>query len=286
MSASARIGIVGDLHGHWDEQDARYFASAGYDLVLFTGDLGSGTQNNGVRVARSLGRLAARALVLLGNNDVVAASQIAAELGHQRGLSVLHTLTGGSHARGDVHLCGYSVHTFMLAGRTISIVAARPFSRGGGELSSPEALAESYAVGSMDDSTRKLCALIERAPGELIFLAHNGPKGLGDSAIDLWGRDFTAQAGDWGDPDLAAALAHARERERRVLAVVAGHMHSPTRDGRTRRWQRLRDDTLYLNAARVPRIFEDARGAFRHHVLLELTADAISAREVLVGEHA
>jgi uncharacterized protein (TIGR04168 family) len=275
-----RIAVVGDLHGHWDDWDARYFSAADYDLVLVTGDLGSGSSDNGVRIARSLGRMSKRALVMPGNNDVQQVAQIAAELGHQRGL--LSLLKRGDDA-GQVHLCGYSLHALALPDRAITVLAARPYSRGGPLLTYGEALSARFGVDSMESSARKLCALIDEvATPELIVLAHNGPTGLGARADDPWGRDFSPEAGDWGDLDLRLALDYARRRDKRVLAVVAGHMHTRTHAG-MRTWQVQREGTLYLNAARVPRIWEDDRGKYRHHVALEL-GDRVEAREVCVRE--
>jgi uncharacterized protein (TIGR04168 family) len=273
----ARIAVVGDLHGHWDDWDARYFDQAEYDLVLITGDLGSGTSDNGVRIARSLGRMSCRALVMAGNNDVQRVAQIAAELGHQRGLLALMNREGG-----HVHLAGYSLHVFEL-GRPITVLAARPYSRGGPELYAAEELSARFGVTSMEDSTRKLCALIDAVETpELIVLAHNGPIGLGARATDIWGRDFAHEEGDWGDPDLRAALDYARRRDKRVLAVVAGHMHTRTHAGE-RTWRLERDGTLFVNAARVPRIWEEDSGKFRYHVALDL-GEQVSARELLVKE--
>ena len=287
MSRRARIGVLGDLHGFWDDWDARYFSGTDYDLLLFTGDLGSSTGSNGVRIARSIGRLDKQALVMPGNNDVSAVLEIGAELRHQRGLLALRKLVGralGAHA-GEVHLCGYSLHPFTLGERVITVLAARPYARGGSVLSSPERLSESFGIESADASLQRLRALVDQAPSaELIILAHNGPYGLGGSAVDLWGRDFAPEEGDWGDADLADAIAYARSRGKRVLAVVAGHMHLHTRDGRTRAWQRRSDDSLYVNAARVPRIYEEASGKYRHHVVIDLEGDEVSAREVLVRE--
>ena len=287
MSSRARIGVLGDLHGFWDDWDARYFSATDYDLLLFTGDLGSGTRSNGVRIARSIGRLDKQALVMPGNNDVGVALEIAAELRHQRGLLALRRIVGralGASA-GQVHLCGYSVHPFTFGEREITVVAARPYARGGGELSSPECLRDSFGIESADDSQQRLRSLVDQTSSEaLIFLAHNGPRGLGETAVDLWGRDFRPEEGDWGDADLSGAIAHARRQGKRVLAVVAGHMHLRTRDGRTRAWQLRRDGTLFVNPARVPRIYEEASGKYRHHVLLELEGDEASAREVLVRE--
>ncbi len=287
MLPTARIALIGDLHGSWDDWDARYFNHSEYALLLFTGDLGSGTRDDGVRVARSIGRLARPTLVMPGNNDADHLPEIAAEIGHQRGLSALRKLgagTGGS-ASGAVSLCGYSLHPLELSGRAITLLAARPYALGGNELSFPERLAGRHGIASMAASAERLCELVERAPSdELVVLAHNGPTGLGDAATDLWGCDFRAEEGDWGDEDLAQALVRARQLGKRVLAVVAGHMHSRTREGRPRTWQLERDGTLYVNPARVPRIFEDERGTEHHHVVLEIGAQGVLAREMLVRE--
>jgi uncharacterized protein (TIGR04168 family) len=134
-------------------------------------------------------------------------------------------------------------------------------------------------------SCRRLRELVDSAPSdELLVLAHNGPSGLGAAKTDLWGCDFREQGGDWGDSDLAEALGHARSAGKRVLAVVAGHMHTHARRGQVRDWQLRKAETLYVNPARVPRIFEDARGKYRYHVVLELDAERAHVREVLVRE--
>jgi len=288
MKQPGRIGIVGDLHGHWDDWDARYFGRTDYDLLLFTGDLGSGTRNDGVRIARSMGRLGKPALVMPGNNDVAFVSEIAAELGHQRGLSALvrstpsAPISGLSAASGQVRMCGYSLHPMTLGGVELSLLAARPHALGGGELSFPERLRERYGVNSMDESARRLCGLVDQCPTEaLIILAHNGPAGLGDAPTDLWGCDFKPEHEDYGDPDVAAAIAHAKAKGKRVLAVVAGHMHRKSRPDE-RVTQQVVDGTLYLNPARVPRIFSTREGTERHHVLLEVSASGVEAREMYV----
>jgi uncharacterized protein (TIGR04168 family) len=291
MEQLGRIGIVGDLHGFWDDWDARYFGTTDYDLLLFTGDLGSGTRNDGVRIARSMGRLAKPALVMAGNNDVEFVSEMAAELGHQRGLSALvratpsSPISGLGSASGQVRMCGYSMHPLTLAGREVALVAGRPHAMGGGELSFPHRLKERYGVTSMAESTERLCALVDQVPcADVIFLGHNGPEGLGDDPADLWGCDFKPGVrADWGDPDLRAAVARARARGLNVRAVIAGHMHRAPHDD-AREITRVVDGTLYLNPARVPRIFSRREAGVRHHVLLELGAQTVSAREVLVED--
>ena len=293
MSRTARIALIGDLHGSWDDFDLRWFDQSGYDLLLFTGDLGSGSRDNGVQIARAVGRLAKPALVMLGNNDAKDAPRIVAELAHQRGLAALGKLAPGHadsalvDASGEVRDCGYSLHSLRLADRTLSLLAARPFAMGGGSLTFPERLRERYGISSLEQSTARLCQLVESAEGdELVVLAHNGPHGLGAEASDIWGCDFRSEAGDWGDPDLSAALAHARAIGKRVLAVIAGHMHLRTKQGQERGWLLERDGVTYVNAARVPRIYPGPAGALHHHLALELDTGGrgVRVREVLVNE--
>jgi uncharacterized protein (TIGR04168 family) len=291
MTGITRIGLIGDLHGSWDDWDARYFNASDYELLLFTGDLGSGTGDNGVRIARSIARLTKPTLIMPGNNDARQVSKIAAEIGHQRGLFALRkvgamfgSLPPGEHA-GQVHLCGYSLHSFTLAARTVHVLAGRPYAMGGNELSFPERLSSVFGIHSVDDSRRKLRALVDQLSGdELIVLGHNGPHGLGGEPTDLWGADFRSEAGDFGDHDLADVIAYAAQRGKRVRAVLAGHMHSPTRDGPMRSWQLQVGQSLYVNPARVPRIWEDEHGKYRHHVVLELDDQQALVREVVVHE--
>jgi hypothetical protein len=53
-------------------------------------------------------------------------------------------------------------------------------------------------------------------------------------------------------------------------------MHRTLKGGGRRAWIEQRDDTLYLNAAEVPRV----RKGRRHHVQMTLTTDAVVAEEV------
>jgi uncharacterized protein (TIGR04168 family) len=284
-TAVARVGVIGDLHGRWHEADVRYFNASPYDLLLVTGDLGSGTERNGVAIARSLARLEKPTLVVPGNNDAPYSAQIAAEFRHQRGLMELMKLAPGHGAvteqSGQVFLCGYALHVLSLAGRRLSVVVARPFAMGNSELSFPEVLRWRYGVSSIDESSDRLRQLVDQAPdGDLIFLAHNGPLGLGATSDDPWGRDFGGREGDWGDRDLRLAIDHALDSGRRVLAVVAGHMHRTPR--RPRRASVMGGGVLYVNAARVPRVFDAAHGVRRHHVALELSDAGACVRNVYV----
>lgn len=286
-----RIGVVGDPHGGWGPKDLQYFDQSTYDLVLITGDLGGGTERSAIEVARSLGRMRKPTLVMLGNNDAECAPSIAAEIQHQRGLAALGTIGSGGFDRfGGVdgpRLCGYSSHNLDRFVPGLSLIAGRPFACGGDHFSYPERLAELYNVHSFRESEERLCGLVRICPGDkLIFLAHNGPNGLGDGPADIWGRDFGGGVGDHGDSDLTTAIDYAHSLGKKVLAVVGGHMHLRTRTGEERPVFAERNGVLFVNAARVPRVLESAQGSVRHHVALDIDPAGLgaSANELFIPE--
>jgi uncharacterized protein (TIGR04168 family) len=147
---------------------------------------------------------------------------------------------------------------------------------GGPKLSFPRHLAEGWGVRSLDDSAARLLSLVEQVEtDDVLFAAHNGPTGLGARRDDIWGNDFQASEGDWGDPDLRAAMDGARSRGLRVVAVVAGHMHRALRGSGQRRW--LVDDAgaCCVNAAEVPRV----RDGRRHHVRVVIGPEGATAED-------
>lgn len=284
-----KIGIIGDLHGAFDAEDARFFNRSDYDLLLLTGDLGSGTSQNGLQVAREVARLNKPTLLVAGNNDAPFARDITAELKYQARLAALIRVSrGGSESETAVALCGYDLRSLTIRDYSFSVLVGRPYSRGGRELFCPEGLKERYGVSSFKDSEARLFELIRAAPTkDIIWLAHNGPTGLGARGSDIWGADFRKDEGDWGDSDLEAAIARSRE-DKRVMAVVAGHMHRRppgAKVDRERTSTLAKDGTLYVNPAVVPRIFGGPTGAIRHHMALDLFDDRPpSVRDVWVEE--
>jgi len=281
-----RIGVIGDLHNHFDDVDLAHFAESDYDLLYFTGDLGGGTLDSSLRIARSIARLRRPALVMPGNNDTVDIDELAAELAHRQGMQHLLSIARADPQASTVNLCGYSLHRLTAGNLDVSLIAARPHSMGGPHLSFPDYMRKSYGIDSLDQSSQRLMALVDRAETEqLIFLAHNGPRGLGEAAHDIWGCDFKDDGGDWGDPDLAAAIDHARASGRQVTAVIAGHMHLRTRQGVDRPWLLEKEGTVYVNAARVPRIFSGKDDVYRHHVAVTVRASGIAVEEVLVPQY-
>jgi len=278
----AKLALLGDLHSSWDAADTKYFNASDYELLLVTGDLGSGGQRNGVEIARSLSRLTRPTLVMLGNNDADEHARISAELSYQQGRArLLREAPSWRPGLAGVRACGLDAHRFELAGLDLTVICGRPFAMGNSEPTYPDALRASYGIHSTAESSARLKSLVDRAETEhLIFLAHNGPRGLGAEPHAPWGRDFHPDAGDWGDADLADAVEHARTTGRRVLAVVAGHMHWNLRTGGERRWQLERDGILYVNAARVPRIVRIEERELHHHIALGLSKSGAQAREM------
>jgi len=280
------IAIIGDLHSAWDDADVAYFNRSPYQLLLFTGDLGASTREDGARIATSISRIDRDVLVMPGNNDAAQHGALAAELAY-RHLPIRQLRGLGSGARAPaVKLCGYSSHSYALPAGELTVIAGRPFSMGGPEITFKAELEASFGISSLEQSATRIAELAAAAPTrDLILLSHNGPAGLGANADSIWGRDFAAPSADWGDRDLTRALEQIHARgARRVLAVVAGHMHSPIRGGGEREIELHRGGVLYLNPARVPRIFEREDGhEVRHHVELTMLDGALHAQHHLVS---
>lgn len=284
-----RIGVIGDVHRLFDDEDIAQLDARGYDRIFFVGDLATFTHRGGLEVAQRIARLVTPALVIPGNHDAANVGQMVAEMFEAN--AILPLLNVGQPRRvrqlrsalGRATVAGYSVHPLEPPWGKVAVIAGRPHSAGGTHLAFRPHLKAFYDVDSMERSAAKLEALVDASEAdELIFLAHNGPSGLGDRRADIWGCDFRASEGDFGDPDLERAIRYARTRGKKVRAVVAGHMHHRLRGGGERRWLLERDGTLYVNAARVPRIFRRGERKFRHHVELVLDAEKVHAREVLL----
>ncbi|MGF1464816.1 MAG: metallophosphoesterase [Sandaracinaceae bacterium] len=285
------VGIIGDVHLAFDEIDVRLLDEQGYDLCLFVGDLAGYFHSGGVQVGELIARLRTPTFVIPGNHDTVHVGQLAAEV--LQAETLIPLLGYGHQARADelrsalspATQVGYSRHRLSADGVTFDLIAARPHSAGGEHLAYRPYLRARYGIDDLERSATCLCELVDGASAEaLVFLAHNGPTGLGASREAIWGCDFRREEGDFGDPDLRVAVDHALARGKRVLAVVAGHMHHELRGGGTRRWIERQDGVLYINAARVPRIFADEAGEERrHHVRLRLSEETATAEEVLLS---
>jgi uncharacterized protein (TIGR04168 family) len=287
---AATIGVIGDVHLFWDDVDVEFFNDAGYDLLLFVGDLAGYTQTLGLRVARSLRKLRVPAMCIPGNHDGLHALQLGAEIA-PRAHRLRDLLCAGQASRcrsldralGDVELVAYCRRHIALGGMALNVVVGRPHSIGGRRLACLRHLAAQYGIDSMDASISRLTSLVDACDdAPILFLAHNGPSGLGDRASSIWGCDFRKKEEDWGDRDLQEAVQHAVRTGRTVLAAVAGHMHRRTKSGGLRPGQVEKDGVLYVNAAEVPRHRKINGRKKRHHVRLALTPTSASAQDIWI----
>jgi uncharacterized protein (TIGR04168 family) len=287
---AATIGVVGDVHLYWDDEDVAFFNSAGYDLLLFVGDLAAYTQVRGRRVARSLRKIRVPAMCIPGNHDGLHALQLGAEIA-PRAHRLRNAFCEGQARRcrsldkalGDVELVAYSQHRLAPAGVPLNVVVGRPHSIGGRRLACLRYLDEAYGVDSMEASIERMKVLIDACDdAPILFLAHNGPSGLGDRADSIWGCDFRKKEEDWGDQDLEEAVRYANGSGRKVLAAVAGHMHRRTKSGKSRPAQVEKDGVLYVNAAEVPRHRQINGQKKRHHVRLTVSSGGVTAKDLWI----
>lgn len=290
FGSQVRIALVGDVHLAFGPKDVEAIDARDYDLALFVGDLAGYLHRGGVKVSRLIASLRTPTVVIPGNHDAAQPAQIVAEV--VRNEAAIGMLAGGQRARVDelrralspAVLGGYSTHPLELGGLRFDLLVARPHSFGGPHLAFRPYLEEAFGVTDIASSAARLCALVDACESDrLVILAHNGPSGLGERRHDPWGCDFRKGEGDFGDPDLAEAVAHARQRGKRVVAVLAGHMHHALRGGGLRTWTTTREGTLFVNAARVPRVFRQDGAELRHHVCVTIDADGARAEEVLVA---
>lgn len=276
-----RLALIGDIHGFWDAADTAYFNASSYDGLLFTGDLPRLT--NGLAVARELARLTKPAWLVPGNHDGCTALQLLAELKGWRRLCRISSLGMEGRVRrlaaalGPVRLAGYEC---LPLDNELGLLIARPHAMGPDRFYFRAYTQRRFRVGDYAQSAAKLKALVDAAPRNLIVLAHNGPAGLGDTAESIWGCDFSTRFGDFGDPDLRAAIDHARASGRQVLAVCAGHMHRRSKRGGERPATLRQDGCLYINAANVSR--HRQQGSRRHHVALNIEGQQVTAADVWV----
>ncbi len=293
MSDEIRIALVGDVHLRFTDDDVAYFNDSGYDQLLFVGDLAGYANHGALDVARRIARLTRPALVIAGNHDAVRLPHLAAEVARRPRLAQILGIGQGrlcdelADALSPVPLCGYSRHELRFRDQHVSLVVGRPHAMGGSYISFEPHIRERFNVSSIEASAARLSGLVDACESKrVLFLAHNGPSGLGAGRADIWGCDFRKEEGDFGDEDLRLAVEHARGSGRRVLAVLAGHMHHAIKGGGERRWQLDQSGVLYVNAARVPRIFEREGRRVRHHVAITLSADGAQAKPVLVEDAA
>ncbi|XP_058067569.1 uncharacterized protein LOC131216942 isoform X2 [Magnolia sinica] len=214
------------------------------DLVLFTGDFA----NENVELVRSIANLTIPKAAILGNHDCWYTPQFSEK--KKDSVQLQLACLGEQH----VGYCHLDFPTLKL-----SIVGGRPFSCGGDQLFRKRLLSARYGVSDMVGSAKKIYEAALGIPDDhsIIFLAHNGPTGLGSQINDICGKDWVFGGGDHGDPDLAQALSDLKKSTRlSIPLVVFGHMHKELAYGNGLRKMIVvgADNTVYLNGAIVPRV--------------------------------
>jgi uncharacterized protein (TIGR04168 family) len=270
-----QIAVVGDVHDAWDSHDADALKQLGIDLVLLVGDFG----NESIEVVRSVASLNLPKAVILGNHDAwytatdwgqKLRSSGSPEDGVQMQLDLL----------GDAHV-GYGKLDFPTLG--LSVVGARPFSWGGSVWKHEQFYQSRFGVNSFAESTDKMMqAVRQTAHNTLIFIGHCGPTGLGEAPEDPCGKDWKPIGGDHGDPDFADAIDQTRAIGKTIPLVAFGHMHHNLRHTkeRLRKQVDLQSNTLYLNAARVPRIVNTRIGKVRNFSLVTLQGGKVTRASI------
>ncbi|KAK9666123.1 hypothetical protein RND81_07G003600 [Saponaria officinalis] len=251
MATSFRIVVVGDIHEDWDfEQDYKALKSLQPDLVLFTGDFG----NENYELVRSVAKIDMPKAAILGNHDSWSTQKFSSK--KKDGVQLQLEALGEEHV-------GYGRLDFPAL--KASVVGGRPFSCGGDNLFRKKLL-KRFGVKTMEDSADKIHkAAMETPDGHsVIFLAHNGPAGLGSGPDDICGKDWEG-GGDFGDADLAQAISLLKENSNyHVPLVVFGHMHKELLNGGFRKMISIgSDNTIYLNAAIIPRVKSSDLGKSR-----------------------
>jgi len=267
-----KIAVVGDIHDQWEADDASSLQQLGVDLVLFVGDFG----NESVDVVRAIAAIDLPKATVFGNHD---AWYSASDWGKQK---CPYDRTKEDWVQDQIDLLaethvGYGKLDFPKL--NLTVVGSRPFSWGGNVWKNAEFYKQRFGVTSFAESTEKMIAATKSAAYEtVIFLGHNGPVGLGDRPDDPCGKDWQPIGGDYGDPDLAEAIFLARQLGKTIPLVTFGHMHHSLRHTKAhlRKAVFANEGTVYLNAARVPRIVQNGKERWRNFSLVSLQAGLVS----------
>ncbi|OKH40461.1 TIGR04168 family protein [[Phormidium ambiguum] IAM M-71] len=282
QNQQVKIAVIGDVHDQWEAADGEALRSLGVDLALFVGDFG----NESVEVVQAIASLDIPKAVILGNHD---AWYTATEWGRQRcpyDRAQEDWVQDQLDLLGEIHV-GYGKLDFPEF--NLTVVGGRPFSWGGEIWRNADFYRERYGVMDFAHSTERIVAAVNKAAyNTIIFLGHNGPVGLGDRPEDPCGKDWEPLGGDFGDSDLANAIAQTKKLGKSVPLVTFGHMHHHLRHRKDRLRTQIstsNDGTVYLNSASVPRIIHKGSHTERNFSLVTLQAGVVmQASLVWVGK--
>lgn len=260
------IAVVGDVHNQWEQEDEKALLHLGVDLVLFVGDFG----NEAVDVVSKIAQVKIPKAVIMGNHD---AWYSASSWGKQKSpydqskedrVQQQLDILGNSHV-------GFSHLDFPQF--NLSVVGSRPFSWGGSTWRNSQFYRDRYNIKSFEESTKQIVASAQATAQQiLIMIGHNGPFGLGNKPGAICGRDWKPEGGDYGDPDLQTAIAEIQNSGKSIPLITFGHMHHSLKHphGERRTIVTAQGNSIYLNAACVPRIISDSGDVSRNFSLVSL----------------
>jgi len=272
--------VIGDIHGYFNHHDVKYINDLKPNAVILTGDITAYFKPT-IITNRQIKKIKVPGYLIAGNHDGTLLLQLIAEVLHLKYLKLLtsigHTWRVNKFTKQTNNLFneGYSANVVDINGQDWTITNCRPYSFGGAKISFSKLLNKLYRISNVKKSAEKIIKLVEAAGNKNnILLAHNGPYGLGQKRTDPWASDFTEKEFDFGDIDLHLAISKINKSDKNVDIVIAGHMHHAIKKSSlTRIKLKKKNNTLYLNAARVPRIFKDADGNKIHYFMqLEITS--------------
>ena len=270
LAPLCKIAIVGDVHDQWDQNDEAALKHLDVDLVLLVGDFG----NESVEIVRAIAQLDLPKAAIFGNHD---AWFTATSWGRGLRTHPEDRVQQQLELLGDCHV-GFGKLDFHHLGLTV--VGSRPFSWGGPSWRNRRFYKQRFGIKGFEESTAKIVAAAETAAyPTLIMIGHSGPWGLGNQPEDICGKDWKPMGGDYGDPDLTAAIHQIRASGKQIPLVAFGHMHHSLRHTQARLRTMLEQDTsntVYLNAARVPRILPTSTGARRNFSMVTLEAGVVT----------
>jgi uncharacterized protein (TIGR04168 family) len=273
-----KLAAIGDVHDRWEAEDEAALKALGVDLALFVGDFG----NESVDIVRLISQVQLPKAAIMGNHD---AWYSATDWGrqkspydHQKEDRVQQQLD----LLGEAHV-GYGKLDFP--NFNLSVVGSRPFSWGGSKWKYEEFHHERFGVDSFDASVKLIMNAVQQTQSDtILFIGHNGPKGLGDQPEDPCGKDWQPIGGDHGDPDFTEAIAQARKLGKKIPFVTFGHMHHTLRHTQTELRRAIHVDaagTVYLNAASVPRIIKKDGQKLRNFSIVTLEDGIVTQAELL-----
>ena len=267
LKSVLKIAAIGDIHEQWEAADALALEHLGIDLVLFVGDFG----NEAVEIVEAIAQISLPKAAILGNHD---AWYTASDWGRKKAPYDHHEedrVQKQLDLLGKAHV-GYGKLDFPEF--NLSIVGGRPFSWGGTEWKNKDFYQDRYNIQNFPQSTNRIIEAAKSATCDhLIFLAHNGPVGLGEEAESPCGRDWQPLGGDFGDPDLGLAIAATQNLGKSIPLVTFGHMHHRLRHTQKIQRQAIATNpqgTIYFNCASVPRIIQTATQRLRNFCVVTL----------------